>query len=87
MVLPQLFLRMRAQDIKLFCAYKITCFESRSNISHNDNNNNNIIIIIIIIIIIMIIIISLEFSLVAKCNARFIKKNQLVRKLYAILSM
>ena len=70
MVLPQLFLRMRAQDIKLFCAYKITCFESRSNISHNDNNNN----IIIIIIIIMIIIISLEFSLVAKCNARFIKK-------------
>ena len=73
MVLPQLFLRMRAQDIKLFCAYKISCFESRSNISHNDNNNNNIIIIIIIIII-MIIIISLEFSLVAKCNARFIKK-------------
>ena len=66
---------MRAQDIKLFCAYKITCFESRSNISHNDNNNNNnIIIIIIIIIIIMIIIISLEFSLVAKYNARFIKK-------------
>ena len=63
---------MRGPDFKLFCAYKITCFESRGNISHNDNNNNNIIIIIIIII--MIIIISLEFSLVAKCNARFIKK-------------
>ena len=29
----------------------------------------------------------MEFSLVEKCNARFIKKNQPVKKWYAILSM
>ena len=55
MVLPQLFLRKRAPDFKLFCAYKISCFESRGNISHNDNNNNNNITIVIIIIILIII--------------------------------